>query len=136
MNADAQKQHLFFKIIYLIMLDLKYFSFALILLQITSTLTFAAACASAGITVLIGNDLNDCAENHCSRFETATAMAFMSWFAASPSFLLNFWTLASKQKQQRSSIMWDFAQISTTGVLCFSYHLTMRKPTFWSLNRY
>ncbi|XP_027347069.1 CASP-like protein 5A2 [Abrus precatorius] len=63
---------------------------------ITSTLTFSAACASAGITVLIGNDLNDCAQNHCSRFETATAMAFMSWFAASPSFILNFWTLASK----------------------------------------
>ncbi|QCD94272.1 hypothetical protein DEO72_LG5g2355 [Vigna unguiculata] len=54
------------------------------------------ACASAGITVLIGNDLNDCAQNHCSRFETATAMAFMSWFAASPSFILNFWSLASK----------------------------------------
>lgn len=67
-----------------------------ILLQITSTLTFSAACASAGITVLIGNDLNDCAQNHCSRFETATAMAFMSWFAASPSFILNFWSLASK----------------------------------------
>uniref|UniRef100_A0A7N2MG73 CASP-like protein n=1 Tax=Quercus lobata TaxID=97700 RepID=A0A7N2MG73_QUELO len=64
--------------------------------NITSTLTFTAACASAGITVLIGNDLNDCARNHCTRFETATAMAFMSWFAVSPSFLLNFWTLASK----------------------------------------
>ncbi|GLT76057.1 hypothetical protein SLA2020_477380 [Shorea laevis] len=62
---------------------------------ITSTLTFAAACASAGITVLIGNDLNKCAVNHCTRFETATAMAFMSWFAMSPSFLLNFWSLAS-----------------------------------------
>ncbi|KAF5453432.1 hypothetical protein F2P56_028334 [Juglans regia] len=63
---------------------------------ITSTLTFAAACASAGITVLIGNDMNDCAVNHCTRFETATAMAFMSWFAVSPSFILNFWSLASK----------------------------------------
>ncbi|GMN51082.1 hypothetical protein TIFTF001_020239 [Ficus carica] len=63
---------------------------------ITSTLTFSAACASAGITVLIGNDLNDCAENHCAQFQTATAMAFLSWFAGSPSFLLNFWTLASK----------------------------------------
>ncbi|KAA8539314.1 hypothetical protein F0562_026006 [Nyssa sinensis] len=63
---------------------------------ITSTLTFAAACASAGITVLIGNDFNNCAQNHCSRFETATAMAFMSWFAVSPSFLLNFWSLASR----------------------------------------
>uniref|UniRef100_A0A1D1YXD6 CASP-like protein n=1 Tax=Anthurium amnicola TaxID=1678845 RepID=A0A1D1YXD6_9ARAE len=63
---------------------------------ITSTLTFAAACASAGITVLIGNDLNECARNHCTRFETATAMAFLSWFAVSPSFLLNFWMMASR----------------------------------------
>ncbi|KAK9168814.1 hypothetical protein Syun_000954 [Stephania yunnanensis] len=63
---------------------------------ITSTLTFAAACASAGITVLIGNDLNECARNHCTTFETATAMAFISWFAVSPSFLLNFWSLAAR----------------------------------------
>ncbi|KAK8946378.1 hypothetical protein KSP39_PZI006532 [Platanthera zijinensis] len=62
----------------------------------TSTLTFAAACASAGITVLIGNDLNICSVNHCAIFETATAMAFISWFAVSPSFLLNFWSLASR----------------------------------------
>ncbi|XVE79764.1 hypothetical protein DITRI_Ditri14bG0082800 [Diplodiscus trichospermus] len=63
---------------------------------ITSTLTFAAACASAGITVLIDNDLDSCADNHCPQFETATAMAFISWFAALPSFLLNFWSLASR----------------------------------------
>ncbi|XVF55467.1 hypothetical protein PTKIN_Ptkin06aG0038500 [Pterospermum kingtungense] len=64
---------------------------------IASTLTFAAACASAGITVLIDNDLDRCAFNHCTRFETATAMAFISWFAMSPSFLLNFWSLASRR---------------------------------------
>ncbi|KAB2614766.1 CASP-like protein [Pyrus ussuriensis x Pyrus communis] len=63
---------------------------------VTSTLTFAAACASAGITVLIDNDLSSCAHNHCAQFETATAMAFISWFAALPSFLLNFWSLASR----------------------------------------
>ncbi|CAK9139102.1 unnamed protein product [Ilex paraguariensis] len=63
---------------------------------ITSTLTFAAACASAGITVLIGNDLDRCDLNHCTRFMSATAMAFISWFAVSPSFLLNFWSLASR----------------------------------------
>ncbi|XP_050214593.1 CASP-like protein 5A2 [Mercurialis annua] len=63
---------------------------------LTSTLTFAAACASAGITVLIDNDLGSCAENHCVQFETATAMAFISWFTALPSFLLNFWSLASR----------------------------------------
>ncbi|RWR96665.1 CASP-like protein 5A2 [Cinnamomum micranthum f. kanehirae] len=63
---------------------------------ITSTLTFAAACASAGITVLIGNDLGECSQNHCAQFETATAMAFLSWFTASLSFLMNFWLLASR----------------------------------------
>ncbi|XP_065867110.1 CASP-like protein 5A2 [Euphorbia lathyris] len=63
---------------------------------ITSTLTFAAACASAGITVLIDNDLGSCSQNHCVQFETATAMAFISWFTALPSFLLNFWSLASR----------------------------------------
>lgn len=63
---------------------------------ITSTLTFAAACASAGITVLIRNDLGFCSQNHCNQFETATAMAFLSWAMTSPSFLLNFWSLASR----------------------------------------
>ncbi|EMS68891.1 hypothetical protein TRIUR3_19883 [Triticum urartu] len=51
---------------------------------ITAALIFGAACSSAGITVLIDNDLNICAENHCGSFETATAMAFMSWFALTP----------------------------------------------------
>nr|XP_043613087.1 CASP-like protein 5A1 [Erigeron canadensis] len=63
---------------------------------ITSTLTFAAACASAGITVLISSDLNNCAQNHCTRFETSTAMAFVTWFSVSPSFFLNYWSLASR----------------------------------------
>ncbi|KAG8371318.1 hypothetical protein BUALT_Bualt13G0075200 [Buddleja alternifolia] len=63
---------------------------------VTSTLTFAAACASAGITVLLGNDLGACGQNHCREFETATAMAFLSSFAAFPSFFLNFWSLASR----------------------------------------
>ncbi|KAI4322269.1 hypothetical protein L6164_021980 [Bauhinia variegata] len=63
---------------------------------ITSTLTFAAACASAGITVLIDNDLGRCSENHCVQFETATGMAFICWFTTLPSFLLNFWSLASR----------------------------------------
>ncbi|XP_027346780.1 CASP-like protein 5A2 isoform X2 [Abrus precatorius] len=63
---------------------------------VTSTLTFAAACASAGITVLIDNDLGSCAQNHCVQFETATGMAFICWFTTVPSFLLNFWSLASR----------------------------------------
>ncbi|KAK9185932.1 hypothetical protein WN943_026291 [Citrus x changshan-huyou] len=63
---------------------------------ITSTIIFAAACASAGITVLIDNDLQSCSQNHCVQFETATAIAFISWFTALPSFLLNLRSLASR----------------------------------------
>ncbi|CAL9125642.1 unnamed protein product [Musa textilis] len=63
---------------------------------ITATLTFAAACASSGITVLIGNDLNICSQNHCTSFEIATGMAFISWFVVCPSFLMNFWSLACR----------------------------------------
>ncbi|KAI4334393.1 hypothetical protein L6164_019091 [Bauhinia variegata] len=63
---------------------------------IATTLTFAAACASAGITVLIDNDLGSCSHNHCIQFETATGMAFICWFTTMPSFLLNFWSLASR----------------------------------------
>ncbi|KAL9677142.1 hypothetical protein QQ045_005369 [Rhodiola kirilowii] len=63
---------------------------------ITSTLTFAAACAAAGITILVSNDLDRCAENPCTRFKAATATAFVSWFFVSPSFLFNYWSLASQ----------------------------------------
>ncbi|RZC76353.1 hypothetical protein C5167_000444 [Papaver somniferum] len=67
-----------------------------LVVQLTSTLIFAAASASAGITVLISNDLGLCAQNHCARFELATAMAYLSWFLVTPSFMLNFWSLASR----------------------------------------
>ncbi|KAF3625024.1 CASP-like protein 5A2 [Capsicum annuum] len=48
---------------------------------VTSTLTCAATCASAGITVLICTDLDKCSLNHCTRFMAATTMAFLSWFS-------------------------------------------------------
>ncbi|RAL54647.1 unnamed protein product [Cuscuta campestris] len=59
---------------------------------VTSTLTFAAACASAGITVLIGNDIDKCAVNHCKRFMSATAMTFFCWFSSFPSYFFNLWS--------------------------------------------
>ncbi|KAK5846896.1 hypothetical protein PVK06_003197 [Gossypium arboreum] len=43
---------------------------------ITSTLTFAAACASTGITVLIDNNLDNCVQHHCTQFKISTIMAF------------------------------------------------------------
>lgn len=63
---------------------------------VTSTLTFAAACATAGITVLIDNDLNQCDANQCGKYEAAAAMAFISWIMGAPSFLLTFWLLATR----------------------------------------
>ncbi|OEL32897.1 CASP-like protein 5A2 [Dichanthelium oligosanthes] len=61
---------------------------------ITCGVTFSGACAAAGITVLIDNDLNICSENHCSSFQTAVAMAFMCSFSLSPSFILNLRSFA------------------------------------------
>ncbi|RRT62067.1 hypothetical protein B296_00043682 [Ensete ventricosum] len=63
--------------------------------QIISTLTFSAACASAGITILLRGNGSICSHEHCTSFETAIAIAFISWFVICPSFLLNFWSLAS-----------------------------------------
>lgn len=63
---------------------------------VTSTMTFAAACSAAGITVLIDNDLHECGPNHCSRFEAAVAMAFLGWITISLSFFFSFWVLASR----------------------------------------
>ncbi|RZS19909.1 hypothetical protein BHM03_00052352 [Ensete ventricosum] len=63
--------------------------------HIISTLTFSAACASAGITILLRGNDSICSHEHCTSFETAIAIAFISWFVICPSFLLNFWSLAS-----------------------------------------
>ncbi|KAJ7526977.1 hypothetical protein O6H91_16G030100 [Diphasiastrum complanatum] len=63
---------------------------------VTSTLSLAAACASAGITVLIDNDLNECGPNHCGKYEAAVAMTFLTWALASISFFLTFWLLATR----------------------------------------
>ncbi|KAH8951370.1 hypothetical protein BDL97_09G024300 [Sphagnum fallax] len=63
---------------------------------VTSTITFSGACATAGITVLIDNDLNRCGPNHCSRLEAAVAMAFLSWIMISLSFFFSFWLLSSR----------------------------------------
>ncbi|URE49715.1 receptor-like protein kinase [Musa troglodytarum] len=47
---------------------------------ITSTLTFSAACASAGITILLRGNGSICSHEHCTSFESAIAIAFISWF--------------------------------------------------------
>ncbi|XP_047052136.1 CASP-like protein 5A3 [Lolium rigidum] len=56
---------------------------------ITGALTFSAASAAAGITVLINADLDFCDDNHCPNFMSATAMAFLSSFVIAPCCILN-----------------------------------------------
>ncbi|KAF8673690.1 hypothetical protein HU200_048439 [Digitaria exilis] len=65
--------------------------------MITVTVTFSGACAAAGITVLIDDDLSICSMNHCPSFMTSVAMAFMCSFSLSPSFILNLWAVASSR---------------------------------------
>ncbi|XP_024376145.1 CASP-like protein 5A2 isoform X1 [Physcomitrium patens] len=64
---------------------------------VISMMTFAGACAAAGIVVLIHNDLDQCRSNHCGRFAVAAAMAFMSWIATTLSFVLAFWLFATRR---------------------------------------
>nr|P0DI67.1 RecName: Full=CASP-like protein 5A1; Short=ZmCASPL5A1 [Zea mays] len=62
---------------------------------ITWLVSFSGACAAAGIPVLIDADLIMCSENPCASFQTAVAMGFMCCFSLLPSFLLNFYSIAS-----------------------------------------
>ncbi|KAB2596177.1 CASP-like protein [Pyrus ussuriensis x Pyrus communis] len=60
---------------------------------VTSTLSLAAACSSAGVTVLYSRDLNYCrppADLPCSRFQIAVAFAFISWFLLAVSSIVMF----------------------------------------------
>ncbi|KAM0864194.1 hypothetical protein ACQ4PT_044084 [Festuca glaucescens] len=63
---------------------------------ITGVLTFTAACASAGITTFINDDLEACYENHCPSFMAATAMTFLTWFAVAPCCVLNLGSVVHK----------------------------------------
>lgn len=69
-----------------------------ILLQVTAILSLAAACSSAGVTVLYSRDLNYCgppAHLPCSRFQIAVAFAFISWFLLAVSSIVMFWLLGA-----------------------------------------
>ncbi|XP_057459133.1 CASP-like protein 5B2 [Lotus japonicus] len=65
---------------------------------VTSTLSLAAACSSAGIVVLYTRDLDLCATrkgNPCNRYQISVAMAFITWFFTAMSSHVMFWILAS-----------------------------------------
>nr|P0DI71.1 RecName: Full=CASP-like protein 5B1; Short=GbCASPL5B1 [Ginkgo biloba] len=63
---------------------------------VTATLSLAAACSTAGVTVLFDNDLNYCGQMHCHRYQLSAAMAFLSWLLIGMSSLLTFWLWASE----------------------------------------
>lgn len=66
-------------------------------MQVTATLTLAAACSSAGVIVLYAKDLNFCATQDipCSRFQISVAAAFITWALIAVSSHVMFWILAA-----------------------------------------
>ncbi|KAJ4980133.1 hypothetical protein NE237_010913 [Protea cynaroides] len=65
---------------------------------VTATLSLAAACSSAGVTVLFASDLDFCRQQSlllCSRFQISVALAFVTWFLAAISYVVMFWLVAS-----------------------------------------
>lgn len=66
------------------------------LYQVTSFMTLSAACASAGITTFLDNNFNQCATNHCGKYEGAIAMAMLCWMVVSLSFYHSFWFMTMR----------------------------------------
>lgn len=67
-------------------------------MQVTALLSLAAACSSAGVTVLYAKDVNFCREQPhlpCSRFEISVVLAFITWALIAISSHVMFWILAS-----------------------------------------
>ncbi|OIW09746.1 hypothetical protein TanjilG_14269 [Lupinus angustifolius] len=64
--------------------------------MILSYLTLAAACSTASVTdLLLDADGSYCPSKLCDRYQLSAAMAFLSWFLSSASFLFNFWLFPS-----------------------------------------
>jgi len=67
-------------------------------MQVTATLSLAAACSSAGVVVLYSRDLNMCATTKrltCGKYQVSVAMAFVTWVLTAMSSHVMFWILAS-----------------------------------------
>ncbi|MCO5562685.1 hypothetical protein L7F22_016313 [Adiantum nelumboides] len=64
---------------------------------VTAVITFAGACASAGIAVVVGKDDHQGWDtNYCGRYAAVAGMAFLSWLLITTSFLFTFWLLATR----------------------------------------
>ncbi|KAJ4850302.1 hypothetical protein Tsubulata_025903 [Turnera subulata] len=65
---------------------------------VTSILSLAASCASAGVAVLYARDLHLCKTPPyfpCNRFQISILLAFISWFFLAISSHVMFWLLAA-----------------------------------------
>lgn len=65
---------------------------------VTATLSLAASCSSAGVTVLFTRDVDYCLTQPflpCARFQISIALAFITWLLIAISSLVMFWLLAS-----------------------------------------
>uniref|UniRef100_A0A7N0V4Q6 CASP-like protein n=1 Tax=Kalanchoe fedtschenkoi TaxID=63787 RepID=A0A7N0V4Q6_KALFE len=65
---------------------------------VTSILSLAAACSSAGVVVLYAKDTKLCKDQkplNCEGFQIAIVMAFVSWFLLAISSHVMFWLMAS-----------------------------------------
>lgn len=62
---------------------------------VSTTVSLAAACATAGVTVLFDRDLHWCARSVCVKYQLGTSLAFLSWILIAMSFILTFWLLAT-----------------------------------------
>lgn len=65
------------------------------ILQVTALLSLAAACSSAGVTVLFTKDTVFCkqAALSCDRFQISVGLAFFNWVLAAISSHAMFWIL-------------------------------------------
>ncbi|KAG2649646.1 hypothetical protein PVAP13_1NG193800 [Panicum virgatum] len=61
--------------------------------QITGMLTFCSSTASCGMVVYLHYDIETCATEHCTQFQNATKMAFISVAAVVPSLIINYISL-------------------------------------------
>ncbi|KAJ9182258.1 hypothetical protein P3X46_006273 [Hevea brasiliensis] len=63
---------------------------------VTATLSLAAASASAGITVLLFDDVKHCSYlSECEKYQFSIALAFLSWITIAISSLIMLWLLAA-----------------------------------------
>ncbi|GJN11719.1 hypothetical protein PR202_ga29931 [Eleusine coracana subsp. coracana] len=67
-------------------------------MQVTAILSFAAASASAGVTILFERDVHFCRmypQLSCGRYEFSVTLAFITWSFIATSAVSMFWLLPS-----------------------------------------